>query len=48
MATEQSIKLFTFIFQGFYLNFKLTFTIFRKFMNDFWRHFRKTPDDGGF
>ena len=35
LSTEQSIKSLAFIFQGFRLNFKSTFTVFREFMNDF-------------
>ena len=35
LATKQNIKSSTFIFLGFCLNFKSTFTI-KKFMNDFW------------
>ena len=48
VSTEESIKSFTIIFQEFCLNFKSTFTIFKKFMNDFWSDFRKTPHDGCF
>ena len=46
LATEQSIKSFTFIFQGFYLNFKSTCTIFKEFINSFWSDFRRIPLDG--
>ena len=48
LSFEQSIEFFTFIFQGFCLNFKLTFTIFKAFMNDFQNDFRRTRHDGGF
>ena len=41
---EQTIKSFRFIFQGFCLNFMSIFTIFKEFMNDFWR----TPHNGCF
>ena len=47
LATERSIKSFTFIFLGFCLNFKSTFTI-KKFMNDFWNDFKRTRHDGCF
>ena len=47
LATEQSIKSFTFIFLGFYLNFESIFTI-KKFMNNFRNDFRRTPPDGCF
>ena len=47
LATEQSIKSFSFIFLGFCLYFKSTFTI-KKFMNDFWNDFSRTPHDGCF
>ena len=47
LATEQSIKSFSFIFLGFSLYFKSTFTI-KKFMNDFWNDFSRTPHDGCF
>ena len=43
--TKQSIKSSTYISEGFCLNFKSTFTIFKEFMNDFWSDFRKTPHD---
>ena len=45
LATEQSIKSFSFIFLGFYLYIKSTFTI-QKFMNDFWNDFSRTPRHG--
>ena len=48
LATQQSIKSFTFIPQGFCLILKSTFTIFKGFMNGFWSDFRKTPHDGCF
>ena len=48
LSFEQSIEFFTFIFQCFCLNFKLTFTIFKAFMNDFQNNFRRTRHDGGF
>ena len=35
LTTEQSVKLFKFISQGFCLNFKSTFTFLKQFMNDF-------------
>ena len=47
LATEQSIKSFSFIFLGVCLYFKSTFTI-KKFMNDFWNDFSRTPHDGCF
>ena len=47
LATEQSIKSFSFIFLGFYLYFKSTFKI-KMFMNDFWNNFSRTPHDGSF
>ena len=47
LATERSIKSVTFIFLGFCLNFKSTFTI-KKFMNDFWNDFWRAPHDGCF
>ena len=47
LATEKSIKSFSFIFLGFYLYFKLTFTI-KKFMNDFWNDFSRTLHEGCF
>ena len=47
LAIEQSIKSFSFIFLGFCLYFKSTFTI-KKFMNDFWNDFNRTPHDGCF
>ena len=43
LLTEQSIKSVAFIFQGFCFNFKSTFTILKKFTNDFWRNLRRTP-----
>ena len=33
LPTDQSVKSFAFIFQGFCFNFELTFMIFKKFMN---------------
>ena len=47
VATERTIKSFTFIFLGFGLDFKSNFTI-KKFMNDFWNDFRRTSNDGCF
>ena len=47
LATEQSIKSFSFIFLGFCLHFKSTFTI-KMFMNDFWNDLSITPHDGCF
>ena len=47
LATEQSIKSFTFIFLGFCLYFESTVTI-KKFMNDFWNDFSRTSHDGCF
>ena len=47
LATEQSIKSYSFIFLGFCLYFKSTFTI-KKSMNDFWNDFSRTPHDGCF
>ena len=38
LATEQSIKSFTFVFQSVCLNFKSTFTIFKEFINDLGEH----------
>ena len=48
LATEQSMKSFTFIFQNFYLNFKSNSIIFKELMNDSWNDFRRTPHDGCF
>ena len=45
LATERSIKSFTFISLGFYLKFNSTFAI-KNFINDFWTDFRRTPHDG--
>ena len=45
LATEQSIKSYSFIFVGFCLYFKSTFTI-KKAMNDFWNDFNRTPHEG--
>ena len=45
VATEQSIKSFTFIFLTFYLYFKQAFNI-KKFMYDFWDDFSRTTHDG--
>ena len=45
LPTEQSIKAFAIIFQGFLLNFKSTFKIFKKFMNVFCNDFRRTSHD---
>ena len=42
LPTERSI------FQGFYLNFKPTFPIFKEFMNDFWNDVKKRSDDSYF
>ena len=47
LATEQSIKSFSFIFLGFCLHFKSTFTI-KMFMSAFWNDFSITPHDGCF
>ena len=47
LGTERNIKSFTFIFLGFCLIFKLTFTI-KKFMNNFWNDFKRTCHDGCF
>ena len=47
LETEQSIKSFAFVFLGYCLYFKSTFTI-KKFMNDFWNDFSRTPHDGCF
>ena len=47
LAIQQSIISFKFIFLGFYLYFKSTFKI-KKFMNDFWNDFTRTPHDGCF
>ena len=47
LAIEQSIKSFSFIFLGFCLYFKSTFTI-KKSMNDFWNHFSRTANNGCF
>ena len=47
-STEQSIKSFAFISQGFCFSFKSTFTIFKEFTNDVWRNLRRTPHDGWF
>ena len=47
LATEQIIKSFSFIFLGFSLYFKSTFTI-KKFMNDFWNDFSRTPHESCF
>ena len=47
LGTEQSIKSYSFIFLGFCLYFKSTFTI-KKSMNDSWNDFSKTPHDGCF
>ena len=43
LPTEQNINSFTFIFQSFRLNFKLTFKIFKETMNDL-----RTPHNGCF
>ena len=48
LPTEQIIKSFTFNFQDCCFNFKLTFTVFKKFMNDFWNDFRRAPHDDCF
>lgn len=45
LPTEQSVKSFTFIFPGFYFNFKSTFTVFIAFTNNFWNEISKAPDD---
>ena len=46
LATEQSRKTFTFIFQRFCLNFKSM--IFKECINDFWCESRREPYDGCF
>ena len=48
LTAEQSIKSFTYIFQGIRLIFKSTFTIFKEFRNDFRSKFRGPPHDGRF
>lgn len=48
LGTEQGIVPLTFIFQGFGLNFKSTFVIFKEFINDFLNNFRRTTHDGYF
>ena len=45
LATGQSIKSFSFIFEGFCLYFKSTFTI-KTFMNNFCNEFSRTPHYG--
>ena len=47
LTTEQSIKSFSFIFLGNRLYFKSIYTI-KKFMNDFWNDFSRTPHNGYF
>ena len=47
LETEQSIKSFAFVFLGYCLYFKSTFTI-KKFMNDFWNDFSRAPHEGCF
>ena len=47
LAIEQNIKSFSFIFLGFCLYFKSTFTI-KKFINNFWNNFSRTLHEGCF
>ena len=45
LATEQNMKSFSFIFLGFCLYFKSTFTI-KTLINNFWNDFSRTPHYG--
>ena len=48
LPSEQSIKSSTFIFQTFPLIFRLTFTILKELMNDFWNDFKRKAHNTSF